>query len=595
MNSRFTWLFIVVFLFLSIFGACDDFEEDDTEKTKETSDDDNGFGDFGDDDSGFHDDDDLTDDDSAGDDDTPNPHDTEYELSACELPDPESIGEGILFGGGQQDGSMLVYVFDDQDCTPVSNAKVVIEGDVTVYLTDSDGMVTLPVSSGAHMVTAFSTGYWSWAYKVDTAVLYFRLKPADYGNIYVDSDPGAFKNSSGGGAITLSNPDSLQAMATGTTYMGLAVPGVSRNSILYSDFDGFMAVHTFNLDFVLGYYGAISIPLPCNYYFPYLDVMVNIPALGPTGFLIDNDEFVVPYLQTDQKTTLSGMILALDGGTILNPATVTDILIQALITYNLEGAISAAVEPLLSEGLSFPFVGMEVQGDPGADPNITVSPTDDGMTNIHFTSTSASDDYFGFLAAEIPNRAMVPLGIRQETNGSVKLPYANLDDADYIAVGAKTDWFGSVLTSSSASFVLRYSETAPSSVYIDDSEFLPYFDEGFWSYTNSTGRLTWALEDESNTDIDWFWLIYYPHEYYNPEPRVLMAILPPDTREFTVPTGFGIYPAYGDKFFLVGVDMPDEHEDGFDPTRLVGYNNTKYSLISYPTFLDNILDWFSGI
>lgn len=596
MGLRFVVLFMVVLLFCSTFGACGDSEDSNDEKKKDTTgDDDSGFDEFGDDDSGSNNDDDQTDDDSTGDDDTPLPQDTEYDLFACELPDPESLGDGILFGGGPHAGSILVYVFDDQDCSPLSNAKVVVENSSVVYSTDSTGQVTVPAPLGAQAVSAFHTGYWAWTYKMNASVLYFRLRPEDYGISYTDSDPGVFRNASGGSTINLTNPDSLASFSSEKTYMGLAVPGVSRNSILYSDFDGFMTQDTFDIDLVLGILGNYPIEIPRNVYMPFLDVSVGIPLIGNVGLQSRNEEFIVPYSVSDPQTPMSGMILEIEGGTVINPAVVVEVLVQILYLYNLEQAISTAIMPLLSEGLNFPYVGMDALVNPASNPDVKVHKNDDGDVDINFTSTNGTDDYFGFLAAEIPNRAMVPLGIKRAESGSVSLPYARMVDADYIAVGAKTNWFNSVLASSTASFIVNYSESPNSTVTIDDSEFLPYFNESLWDYDYYTGDLTWGLEDESNTDIDWFWLVCYPDDYYTPEPRVLMAILSPETRSFSLPEDIGIDPAWNDKFFLVAVDMPDEHEDGFDPTRLIGYNNTKYSLISFPSFIDNILDWFYGI
>ena len=279
-------------------------------------------------------DDDTADDDSADDDsdDDDSDDDSAYPNLNCPLPNPESLPAGQTIGGGSvaDAGQITAYVYNDANCEPVEGAFVVYKG--TAYPTSKagDGKVVIPATS-ADTTTANADGFWAVSYNADAAIQYFRIRPTDYtlyGRSYDDSSTGDF--TAGGAPLGLTNPTvdgilQIGKLLNNPLYLGVAIPGVSMNTILSADFlKGFLAQTKFDVTIS----GMNPFSLPSNIMLPTLTIN-NILGYTITG---GNESYQVPVWAGAPNGTnpIEGLILKIYMHDVLTVQVLTNIITQCL-------------------------------------------------------------------------------------------------------------------------------------------------------------------------------------------------------------------------------------------------------------------------
>ncbi|MCL4235906.1 MAG: hypothetical protein KJ042_15455, partial [Deltaproteobacteria bacterium] len=188
-------------------------------------------------------------------------------------------------------------------------------------------------------------------------------------------------------------------------------------------------------------------------------------------------------------------------------------------------------------------------------------------------------DYLLALAAEVPNRSLVPLSFGVATQGHAQLAAASLADADYLAVAARTDLLQGNPSTQTLAAVVRYAENLEDwrdELVIDDADFPPMFKVAATDYDDYTGIFKWAFDGDASA-LDYV-LITARRSWMDQFDRYF-GIFPADAGEVKVPFGsLGFYQNWIDTVTAVAVDLPEDAEDGFDPTRLLGYDNARFSV-----------------
>ncbi len=586
MKAKWFLLTLVALLTAGLLTACGGGGGDDDDSGDDDASDDDALDDDSGDDDADDDiiDDDTTDDDTTPDDDTADDDVTEYEPPEwyCDLPAITGLNAGETVGGGAIGSTITVYVFDDSDCSPLEGASVISGG--TTYTTDTNGLATVTVTDKANiLVTAYKDGYWSWAYQVDAAIMAFRLRPDSYGLTYTDSSAADFLD--GGTALDLENPQGGLSELFGTIYLGGAVPGISRYTILSQDFDGLLAQEQFTLDYFYNFKEEGSIELPRNIYVPEIDLNVSIIGYG-FGATGSNEQYVLPVMGGLSENPIEGLVLSLNVGSVLDTSTLITIITTLISGGSITDLIADLAKPIINDALAFDYVAANPTWDGSGAPNLDVIPVGDKETvNVTFTGTSNDYDYLAALAAEIPNRALLPMALKiTEDSDTLALPAATVPDARYVLFAAKTDLLASGLTSLNLGFALKFAENLSEwsgGATIADSDFLPLFDSDSTAFNETTAETTWAFEDTA--DVDVVLAIYVPADG-----PWSIAVVNGEETSYTPPVNeMGITPSADDIVVLVGLKLPDSVDpNAFDPTHLLNYDSlamnvwTNYDLTS---------------
>ena len=628
MKSKWVLLSLVMLLVVGLVSACGGGDDDDDTADDDVTDDDVADDDVADDDIADDDivDDDIVDDDIVDDDIVDDDIDTEYDTPEwyCILPDPASLGDGITVGGGAISDDITVYVYDGAVstdgtyCDPIEGAHVILDN-TEVGTTNTDGMLVIDLADAAELVTAFMPGYWSWSYEADAAVMYFRLRPDNYdGFDYQDSNAGEFLLD--GTALGLENFnieysginifDPVGQLLDSVIAGGVAIPGLARSTLLDLDFDGMISDGMFEVSYEYFIVGSPPegdiIELWRSIYLPGFLLDVNVIGLaGVTAEGDDNSEYLIriPDPVFDENP-IEGFTFDLALGEAVTTNLIGNLLLDLIMGNPIDiiEIIMDNLVPLLNNAIAFGYVGADPVWDGSGAPDIEVTEVGTKL-NVPLTiSNYDSDfDYMSVLAAEIPNRALLPLGIQIADAGAAVLDAAEVADADYVIAALKTDLLASELTSFNMSLAMAYAETlddwSADGVTIADGDFLPFFDSANCAYNDTTGEITWQLE--SKADVDLYLAVYIPACEDCP---VVLATLPGTAGSYQPPiAALGITPTptpalpdIGDIAVVVGIDLPEGvSADEFDPTHILSYNSTGLNLwtnVDIIALLENLLN-----
>jgi hypothetical protein len=583
----------------------DDVVDDDSADDDDDADDDTSDDDTVDDDTT---DDDTTGDDSAddtGDDTTDDDTDVEYTSLNCVLPnDPGGILPNLV-GGGAISGAITVYVFNDVTCEPVEGVSVYLNDDPTPVLTDVTGLAALTATSGEQKVTVLkydSLGggdpdFWGWSYKADAAFMYFRLHPYQTGLTYADSTDGAFF--ADGSLLSYTNPARLLDLFTQPITIGLTIPGISRGNFLTALFAE--TDETGNYDFANLFTQAdfaLTLTsdttdlyyLPANVYVPATDF--SILTFGVS--VPDHISYKVPVEIAATVSPIEGIVAQVDVSAAIPGQDELFALVTCILanTDNLRDCLEELVIPLINDAISFPYVGASPEWDGIGAPNLTLLQT---AANSDFELSLANNnnglDYFAMSFAEIPNRALLPLGIGVVRGGKVQLKLAEIPNADYMIVAGGTDMLAVDPATLNFSFTALYADDVhdlAGGANLDAvKDFLPLFDTAGTSYDGTTGTVTWALASESDA-VDAYLIAIAPAacapEFY--------AVVPGTETSFTFPADlFHAGPSENDLVFVLGFDLPEDvNINVFDPTRILAYNGSALNVWSNLNVYDFIGD-----
>ncbi|MDP8224106.1 MAG: hypothetical protein P9L99_12160 [Candidatus Lernaella stagnicola] len=587
MKSR--WLFIVgLILLLSVSviacGGGDDDDDvtsgddDDTPPIGDDDDDDDDNDTAGDDDDDTTDDD-TTDDDTADDDVVFTPV---YDELRCTLPDPESLG-GDTVGGGAATGNITVYVYDDATCDPVVGA------DVNGVATDVDGLASVPAATkGETLVVATAADHWSWAYQADAAVMYFRLR-GDNTFSYGDSAVGEFID---GTALALDNPQqtftilSLGQLLAAEIFIGGAVPGLARSTILSLDDAGLVAEGLFDINYDFdGDAGTIA--LPTNIYFPEMDLGLNLIGLLEASADGVNEAFNVPVEDSATEMALEGFVASLTIGEAIS----TDALL-ALIPVLIGGGdiievVLGLIEPIINDALAFEYQGVLPDWDTTGAPDIDVVSIDETTLDVT-TPGFAGYDYLNVLLGEVGNRALWPMGLK--IGDDTTFDAAAVDDGDYMLLSGQTNLLaiidGSTIDALELTFAASYADELGDWGGVVDflaEDYLPVFDGGTTEYT-AGGVVNWALA--SKADVDAYVVAAIPADG-----EAGIAVLPGTVSSFDA-AGYFDYTVNeeDDVIVVIALDLPASTDlNAWDPTAVAYQNAKSLSLwTNYP--IDELLD-----
>ncbi len=555
-------LAIAMFAFATGCGCGDDDDDDDSAPADDdTTDDDSTDDDSTDDDT----DDDTTDDDTTDDDTTDDDSDVEYDSLVCDTTQPAGVS------GGAIGSTITVYVYDDLSCDPIENATVILnDGDAT-DTTDADGMAELAIVDAAQTVTATAADCWSWSYKADANTMVFRLKCNSTAS-YTDSSPGDFTE--GGSPLGLTNPG-LVGLFTTPVSLGVALPGVSRESILYTDFYGLLAGSTFDLTLDTGD-GPEVTEIPANVYLPNLNLA--IPSVFEASG--ENEQYVVPVNDDATTSPIEGFVIQVLVSSILGDLGAIVDLIDCVGTEpDILTCIGPLVTPLVNDGVSFSYAGAVPDWNGTGAPDIEVLDTQaKAELDVDLANADSDYDYLALMVAEIPNRALLPLGIGIVDGGSTAVDYADIPNADYMAILGATDLLQSGFTSANFSFAIKYAESVDEftgGVSFDgDADFLPAFDSANCSWDESTSTIEWALESGDTPDV--YQIIYIPDDSSCEQ---LLAQVPGSDTSFVVPEGACAAPSAADIVVVVGASMPDDFDgDNYNPLDVMSYDISAVNL-----------------
>ncbi len=515
-------------------------------------------------------DDDNDDNDNDNDNDDNDNDDDTFPSLVCSLPDPMSLGAGVLIGGGPATTQIDVYLYDDGACTPIGptlGGKVLYGG--TVYPTDDTGHVTLTVSKAAATVTAWAANSWAWTYEADAAVMYFRLRPDEYNRTYADSTTGGFTQ--GGNAVTLTNPD-LAGLFTNPLYAGVVAPGLSRRDILSFDAPaGLLALGTWDLtvdttNSNLVYY------VDDNVYLPTLDLNAGAAFTVSGG----NNGYAVPVQQGASVAPIEGVIASLD--VVKAVPSLQDLLtLVGCVTGggNVVTCLVPYIVPAVNDALGVAYVGANPTWAGTGAPTIeTVTPA--ATLPLTVSNPSANYDYLAIIGADIPNRALIPFGLGIAESGAAALDYVTVPDAAYITGLIATDLLTSDLTAAHFSAAIKYADDLSgwtSGVTFDAAaDFLPWFDDANTAYNGATGEITWALSAKKKALAPDLYMIAYIPACKGC--KVIFAQVPGTETSYQVPTeAMNITPSASDIVLLFGFSLPSGVDiNAYNPVGILGYN-----------------------
>jgi hypothetical protein len=531
------------------------------------------------------------DDNDDNDDDNDTSPDVEYPSIRCTLPDPAGLGAEVMMGGGPISGTVTAYVYDDLTCGPLSGVSLITPG-AGIVQTDGSGRATLMVEAGPRAVTAYKNGYWSWSYAADAAVMYFRLIAHSPTSDSHSSESGQFRLA--GQPLELTNPQDLLSVFLQPLYGGVALTDFSRDTALMSLLrfaDGANAViHYVDPD---GW--ESSLDLPGNFWVPYLDVTVPIPGEGDCRFYGGNDNYVVPVRDGELTTPLEGFVFGLDTGQVVDLETLVAVIVAIADGGDLVDILSPVVLSLLNRGLVTYYVGATPNWSVAEPPGLAAIPVDHsgGLAQFDVTNRADGFDYLCMWGAEIPHRALLPLGVTALEGGPAPMAFAAIPDADYLATALKTNLFQLGDEPTVLSGLIRYAEDlseVQDGLTVDDAQFLPGFDPAATAYESATATVTWVPQGDP-ADYDLFLVALLPEYYWNSS--VALAVLPGDARSHQFPAAsMGITTSPDDLVLLFGVKSPGLFESGFDPSAILGYNHAAFTMWSNPDLGQLLQDIF---
>jgi hypothetical protein len=576
-------LLIAMILLLSVgmvvagCGGGDDDDDDDDDTVPADDDDDATPGDDDDDDTTPGDDDDDTtpgDDDDDDDDDT-TPGDVVftpvYDETRCALPDPEGLG-GNTIGGGPATTDITVYVYDDYTCAAIAGA------DVNGETTDSDGMAVVTASKGETLVVANAAGHWSWAYQADAAVMYFRLR-GDLGGAVTDSATGNFMD--GASVLDIENHfDGINAVLNAKVFIGAVLPGIARSTLLSLNEDALITASTFPMSYeTFGFDDAgasfslavETIDLPTNVYLPDLDLSAVIIGYGIEASGV-NEAYKVPIDAGATAHPIEGFAASIDIGEVVTLPTLTSIIIDLIGGGDIMETILGLVEPIINDGLSFEYQGVDPDWAGTGAPDIDVAAITGTTIDLDIDAGSGYD-FLNILIGEVGNRALWPMGIT--LGDATTFDAAPVDDGDYALISAKTNLLaildGSTTDPIELSLAAAYADDLDDfggAVAFDNTSFLPVFDSDNTEYT-AGGVINWQLS--AKADVDAYIVAVLPDGY-----EMGIAVLPGTVSTFDASTNFD-YPANvdDDVIVIIGMDLPEQTDiNNFDPTT-IAYQNAK--------------------
>jgi hypothetical protein len=572
MRNKWYLLFALLLALGLLLTACGGGGDDDDV----AADDDNDDNDDADDD-----DDDNDDNDDNNDDNDDNDTDVEYDPITCTLPDPESLGDGVTVGGGPISGTITAYVFDDFTCAPLASGAATVNGQPT----DADGKVVLTTDKAAELVVAMAPDHWSWAYKLDAAIMYFRLR-GDATGTWSDSDPADFL--SGGSPLALENPDgnynigNLGDLLATPIYLGLAIPGVARSNVLSLDFDHFFSETTFPLNYTYQVIGddpvTDVVDLPANIYFPLLDISVNLIGIASAEADGENAQYVIPVNSDQDVNPIEGIVLSATISEALSADALINIILTLIGGGDIMEVILGIIEPVINDALVFEYQAVDPEWDGTGAPDLDAVDIVSAKETIDLTiaNDEAGFDYLGLLAGEIPNRALWPMGMALAVDGAASFAAASVPNADYALLVAKTNVLDAIVSGDPIvlSFALRFaenlSEWAGGVALDDNTDFLPVFAE---TTEYAGGVVTWDLAGDKAA-IDAYVVIASPDVG-----ETGIALVPGTESSFDAAGTFDYTPADADVIALIGIDLPDGVDiNEFDPTSLIGYNSTAINI-----------------
>jgi len=605
--KRNNWLFILILLLGLglVLGACGGDDDDDSsssgdDDTSVEDDDDTG----GQDDDTDVDDDDTTPDDddddtTDDDDDDTEPEDTEYGPVICAIPDPEGLGDDITVGGAVVGGVIATYVYDDATCNPIAGA------DVNGVVTDANGYAEVNATKGETLVAAVADGYFGWAIKADAGVMYFRLQPVETSGSFTDSSDGEFL--ADGQSLGLTNPSgtytiaNLLSLLDSTIFIGGAVPGLNRNTLLSTDFtNGLLPTTSWPLTYEYemkdkaanaGSKDGDTIDMPRNVYFPSLDVDINLIGLVTASASGVNEAYQIPVNTTWSEVPIEGLVASIVAGEavsvdlIINLITNPDDLIEALM---------AALPKIINDALMIDHVAGDPAWSGTGAPDMEVVDPIAAKNNVAVTISGAvaGYDYLGIMASEVPNRLLVPQSIKLFDSGAATFPVAAMPDSDYVLAVAKTNVL-EVLAGSGdpveLNMAMKYaenlSEFTGGITLADGADFLPVFADTT-AYNDTTGVLTWALSDKASVDA--YVVIVDPNQ--DDVFEMGIAVLPGTENTFDITTFGAVTPSVDDVLVLIGLDLPEGVSlNEFNLPGIIGYNSSAINIwTNYP--IDELLN-----
>ena len=598
MKGKYSIWSIAFILLALLVVSCSSGSDDDASGDNDTVDDD-----AVDDDSAADDDidDDAIDDDSVDDDtvdddtvdDDVVDDDTVFEYSPviCAIPDVEKIGEDLTVGGGPISGLITVYVYaeedldGDGDCDPLPGAYV------NGYSTDSNGQAILGATKGVNLVVAKKEGYWSWAYKADAKVMYFRLPRARVGS-YADSDSGQFQFD--GAPLALQNPQGEYTLANlldTPFYVGITVPAIIRQALFSTDPTGLMpsAANDFPISYTYqildGELQENARYLPGNFYLPTMNFETGIPLVLPivTGEGA-HESYVLPVHDNWTTKPVEGLVLSANLGNALDAAAVAQIAQEFVETGNIVGALLTQADALINDALTVQFSGANVSWDGVGAPNIDlVENAAKNTVNVTIANPNPDFDYLLVLAAEIPNRAWWPIGLKlADAGGQATFDVTSIPEARYSLIVGKTDVIDGLSNGDPyvrVSFALKYAATLAdwsAGVTLDDADFLPLFDIAQTEYT-AEGVINWQLETGDAPDL--FTVLVDPvHDNLLDE---ALAYVPAADSSFDAASVFDFTPNQDgvDVVGVFGVDLPESATPNqFNPLAMMGYDCPRATL-----------------
>jgi len=579
-----------------ILGACGDDDDDDNNDSENITpiDDDQSPADDDDDDTTPGDDDDDDDNDDNNDDDNDNNDtDVQYDSLYCSLPDPEGIGEGLSIGGGPLGNKLTVYVYSDKDCSAIAGALVIV--DEIQVATDENGKAVIEWTDNKSekLVTAYQTGYQAWSYQADAAVIYFRLRPEDYGVTYNYSNQGEFYFDDQ--PIELTNPTidgigQLIGLLNQPIYLGLALPNINRKNMFSLDLYSVITDLTYRIDIdtpVGGYYMLLW----HNVYAPALAIN---DVLGITLAMQDHAFYQFPKNPDATLFPYGAFLLDADLGAVLNLQALTELIQEWLESGDITDAVLALVPSLIANGLTIINAGLDPEFDGVDTPDIATADllAKDGFTAA-IDAPAADADYLGLFLAEIPNRILTPLTITMaDDNGEMSINSADFLNSDYILAAAKTNLFDTSFENSDISIQFQYGQETSrwnGGAEFAEADFLPYFDSATTSYNPVSRTVSWQLAGDKAA-ADAYFVIIMPMNEGQP---TVVAAVPGNENSYTFPSQLGISTSYNDTVFVFAIDLPDEVDtDSWDPFSVLSYDSAAVSMWINRPLIEVLEEWF---
>ncbi len=568
---NFLLLILLVTLGATLLIACGS-SKSSSSSTPAVDDDDNDNDDATpDDDDNDDDNDDATPDDDDDNDDDSSPQ-TVYPQVTCTLPDPGSIAPNTV-GGGAITTTVTAYVFDNFTCAPITSATV------NGQAVDSTGKVVLDMTTPAP-VTAMAAGYWTWSYTANANTMYFRLQTSS-STAWAVSSAGNFQ--SGGTDLALSNPNttSIGTVLTSPIYLGATIPGISRKTVLETDFDNIFAASANDWDLTYGYNVKSSktgtIALPANIYFPPINVDISILGYGGSASG-GNPSYMIPVNPAPATTTqpVEGFVLSATVGNAISLSSLIA-LIPAIIANpsDIIADLLPLVPDVINKALAFEYAGVNPTWDGTSAPNLDTVDIPAAKETVDVTVANAEGgyNYLTVLAGEVPNVAFWPIGLQlADSTGAATIAAAPLTDADYMLAVAKTNLL-TILGGATQPLVVELATKFAgnlndlATVSVDNNaDFVTEFDPNNTAYTN--GTVSWALGSDTTLAPDLFVVIVKPTTG-----SVGIALVPNTVLTFDAATIFGYTPATTDTVILASVKFPTgPTANAYDPTTILAYD-----------------------